>query len=64
MTYPMMLCDHCGRCERSALDAHSTHCNAPFDRKPHSFTKPHPYLTIGEAAFREIAMVKRERGNA
>lgn len=42
---PLMLCEYCGRDEGGANAAGSTHCNAPFDRKEHSFTKSHPYLT-------------------
>lgn len=37
---PIMLCEHCGS------DRPETQfCAPPFDVQPHSFTRPHPYLT-------------------
>lgn len=43
---PIMLCEHCG-----ADPSHpSKSCVPPFTRQPHSFTKPHPYLTVSNDA--------------
>jgi hypothetical protein len=42
VTNPIMLCEHCG----ADASARSPVCKPPFDNQPHSFTRPHPYLTI------------------
>ncbi|MFC0305148.1 hypothetical protein ACFSTI_20910 [Rhizorhabdus histidinilytica] len=37
---PVMLCEHCGSDQPETLN-----CAPPFQVQPHSFTRPHPYLT-------------------
>ncbi|ARR53454.1 hypothetical protein HY78_08460 [Rhizorhabdus wittichii DC-6] len=37
---PIMLCEHCGSDQPETLN-----CAPPFQVQPHSFTRPHPYLT-------------------
>lgn len=39
---PLMLCEHCGATEH----AETEQCAPPFNVQPHSFTKPHPSLTV------------------
>lgn len=43
---PIMLCEHCGRDKQSADDAGYNTCSPPFDDREHSFTRPHPFLTV------------------
>lgn len=45
-TQPLMECEHCG----ASKGARSPMCAPPFDVQPHSFTKPHPYLTVSNDA--------------
>lgn len=40
ITKPIMLCEHCGSDRPETVN-----CAPPFAVRPHSFTKPHPYLT-------------------
>jgi len=44
---PLMLCEHCGR-DESATPTNG--CTPPFNGREHSFTKPHPYLTVSNDA--------------